>query len=197
MIYAEINGQRIENLKYDAVVADSINYLTLKLKFNKEWSGYAPTAVFYHTDADKGLNVVIHDDMQCDINEFILIVPFEVIKVPGFKFSVYGTNGESRITTDEAFVFVKESGMRETTMPDDPTLTEYEQILAIATSAKDIAQAVQNDANSGKFIGEKGDKGDKGDKGSDGKDYVLTDLDKSEIANIVVEILPDGDEVSY
>ena len=34
--------------------------------------------------------------------------------------------------------------------------------------------------------GEKGDKGDKGDRGTDGKNYILTDADKTEIANIVI-----------
>lgn len=55
------------------------------------------------------------------------------------------------------------------------------------------------------FDGEKGDKGDKGDpftyedftpeqlealKGEDGNDYILTDADKTEIAEIVVALLP-------
>ena len=34
--------------------------------------------------------------------------------------------------------------------------------------------------------GKKGDKGDTGATGSDGNDYVLTDTDKTEIANIVI-----------
>lgn len=48
--------------------------------------------------------------------------------------------------------------------------------------------------------GEKGEKGDTGEKGADGKDgepYVLTDDDKTEIASKVLELLPNGDEVSY
>lgn len=39
--------------------------------------------------------------------------------------------------------------------------------------------------------GEKGDKGDKGDP------YTLTEADKLEIANTVLSLIPDGDEVSY
>ena len=37
------------------------------------------------------------------------------------------------------------------------------------------------------FDGAKGDKGDKGDKGESGEDYVLTDEDKVEIADIVTQ----------
>ena len=39
--------------------------------------------------------------------------------------------------------------------------------------------------------------GEKGDPGAPGKDYVLTEADKSEIANLVLASIPIGDEVSY
>ena len=45
--------------------------------------------------------------------------------------------------------------------------------------------------------GEPGPKGDPGTPGKDGKDYVLTEADKSEIANLVLASIPIGDEVSY
>ena len=44
-------------------------------------------------------------------------------------------------------------------------------------------------ANVGAVVGAKGEKGDKGDTGAtgaDGQDYILTDTDKTEIANIVI-----------
>jgi hypothetical protein len=44
-------------------------------------------------------------------------------------------------------------------------------------------------------------KGNDGKDGKDGKDYVLTDADKQEIAQIAAEIvassIPSGDEVDY
>ena len=54
--------------------------------------------------------------------------------------------------------------------------------------------------------GAKGDKGEQGiqgiqgvqgEKGADGNDYVLTETDKTDIANLVIGLLPNGDEVSY
>lgn len=45
--------------------------------------------------------------------------------------------------------------------------------------------------------GEKGEQGIKGEKGADGNDYILTDTDKTDIANLVLGLLPNGDEVSY
>lgn len=43
----------------------------------------------------------------------------------------------------------------------------------------------------------KGDKGNKGDKGDPGQDYVLTDQDKSDIADIVLGELPTTQGVQY
>ncbi len=45
--------------------------------------------------------------------------------------------------------------------------------------------------------GKDGEKGEKGDKGDKGDSYTLTDTDKLEIANTVLSLIPDGDEVSY
>lgn len=45
--------------------------------------------------------------------------------------------------------------------------------------------------------GPQGPAGEKGDTGAPGKDYVLTEADKSEIANLVLASIPIGDEVSY
>lgn len=46
-------------------------------------------------------------------------------------------------------------------------------------------------------IGPQGPVGPIGDPGAPGKDYVLTEADKSEIANLVLASIPIGDEVSY
>lgn len=45
--------------------------------------------------------------------------------------------------------------------------------------------------------GETGPKGEQGPAGEKGTDYVLTETDKDDIANLVLQALPDGDEVSY
>lgn len=45
--------------------------------------------------------------------------------------------------------------------------------------------------------GPQGPVGDPGAPGENGKDYVLTEADKSEIANLVLASIPIGDEVSY
>ena len=50
------------------------------------------------------------------------------------------------------------------------------------------------EVNAGHVVGAKGDKGDKGDTGND---YVLTSQDKTDIANIVLQLLPTTQGVLY
>lgn len=45
--------------------------------------------------------------------------------------------------------------------------------------------------------GEKGDKGDPGANGQPGSDYVLTDTDKTEIAQLALTLIPASEEVSF
>ena len=53
------------------------------------------------------------------------------------------------------------------------------------------------EVNAGHVVGAAGAKGDKGDKGDTGNDYVLTDQDKADIANIVLQELPTTQGVLY
>lgn len=73
--------------------------------------------------------------------------------------------------------------------PDDYIYTETE----VFTVEKAVEKAIEEAIESGDFKGEKGDKGEDGKDGkdgADGKDYVLTDTDKTEIANEVLSSLP-------
>lgn len=78
-----------------------------------------------------------------------------------------------------------------------------EEAIIAANETRNVKNGILLLAQNGDFNGAKGDKGDKGDNGKDGvdgkdgKDYVLTEADKTEIANIVLDIMPSGDEVSY
>ena len=164
MIYSEIKGQKIITHQ-DTVVADSINFLAMKFDFGEEWKGYSKTAVFYLPEKSISVYIVLDDLTDSCVGDEMYLVPFEVISTPGFYVSVFGVKEDSRITTDESFVEVIKSGFRDAQLPKNPTLSEYEQILQISTSAKEIAQSVRVDADNGVFIGPKGDKGDKGERG--------------------------------
>jgi hypothetical protein len=47
------------------------------------------------------------------------------------------------------------------------------------------------------IIGPQGEPGPAGKDGADGKDYVLTDADKSEIAQLAIELMPVAEEGAY
>ena len=46
-------------------------------------------------------------------------------------------------------------------------------------------------------IGPQGPQGEQGPAGQNGADYILTDTDKNNIAQLVITLLPDGEGVSY
>lgn len=71
---------------------------------------------------------------------------------------------------------------------------------------KDGAKGEKGDKGDKGDTGEKGDKGDTGEQGIqgepgkdgvDGSDYILTDADKSEIAELVLSTFPVAEEVSF
>ena len=50
-------------------------------------------------------------------------------------------------------------------------------------------------AGMGAIKGDKGEKGDPGPKGDPGDDYILTNPDKEDIANIVLDELPHAEDL--
>ena len=211
MIYAKVKGQHLETF-YDLIYSDSINFLSVKFELSREWNGYNLTALFKNS-AGETISVILSEDTGFFIGDNTFLIPYEVITAPSFSMSLIGNKENSRITTNAVSIKVKKSGYGEGTKPATPSLSEYEQLLSICDSAKNISQSVRDDADNGVFKGEKGDKGDKGDTGAKGEKgdtgmqgpkgetgakgdtYQLTDSDKTDIANIVLDIMPDGDEV--
>lgn len=154
------DGGRI--VTYGTAVADSVLFEKIHFNFPAEWDGFAKTAVF--TNGETKISVVLNENGKLCTGENECCIPHEVIKAPAFTVSVFGVSGDKRATTQIAQVSVKPSGYGEGATPAEPTPTEYEQLVAIADSAEQLAQSVRSDADSGAF---KGDKGDKGDPGKD------------------------------
>lgn len=164
MIFAKINGQSIR-IRYDEVVSDSVEYLKVKFEYSDDWTGYTKTAVFTNEALDKSVAVVMEEGSPLYIAENTCLVPYEVIKAPEFRVSVFGIKGESLITASAGYVEVVASGYCEGDEPSAPTESEYQQIINIMSDTQSIAQSVREDADSDAFKGEKGDKGDTGDSG--------------------------------
>lgn len=158
------DGGRI--VTYGTAVADSVLFEKIHFNFPAEWDGFAKTAVF--TNGETKISVVLNENGKLCTGENECCIPHEVIKAPAFTVSVFGVSGDKRATTQIAQVSVKPSGYGEGATPAEPTPTEYEQMVAIANSAEQLAQSVRSDADSGAFKGDKGEQGNKGDKGDTG-----------------------------
>lgn len=158
------DGGRI--VTYGTAVADSVLFEKIHFNFPAEWDGFAKTAIF--TNGETKISVVLNENGKLCTGENECCIPHEVIKAPAFTVSVFGVSGDKRATTQIAQVSVKPSGYGEGATPAEPTPTEYEQLVAIANSAEQLAQSVRSDADSGAFKGDKGEQGNKGDKGDTG-----------------------------
>ena len=143
----QVEKQQIYRTDQAHPVADSKNYLTASFSFSEEWTG-TKTAIF---TGDKPYTL--------QLTENACVVPWEVIKAPGFWVSVYCGD---RVTANRAQVYVEESGYQTGETPEPPTPDVYTQLLEAVEGAEEVAQSVRADADAGKFNGEKGEKGDPG-----------------------------------
>ena len=166
-IHVAYAGRDIQHCEYSVLTARSVETVTAYFDFDAEWDGYTKTAVFASGDTKR---VLLDRSNQC-------IVPWEVLTQPGMlQIGVVGTDGDKILPSVKALVCVNEGIYTDGTIPSEPTPTEYAQLISLSEDTKAIAQSVRDDADAGKFDGDKGDKGDPGDS------YTLTDADKAEIA---------------
>ena len=155
-----------EVIAYGSTVTDSARFEIIHFNFPDSWNGYTKKAVFKNGDIT--VNVFLNADETICTGEDECLVPNEVIKDPQFTVSVLGVMGESRATSAEAVIKVTASGYTEGYFPENPTPTEYEQLINLVTDTKQIAESVRDDADNGVFKGDKGDTGPQGEKGDKG-----------------------------
>ena len=190
MLYITFNvyKQKIKRTDTQHIVADSRNYLHAAFTFSDDdWTGIK-TAVFKNGDVVK--HAVLDDNNEC-------LVPWEVIKSGILHVSVFCGD---LITADTATVYINDSGYEDGGIPEDPSPTVYEQIIAMLNEIETggipddkIAEVVEKyltehpvetnteedvqrivteyvEAHKEELKGDKGDKGDTGAPGADGKD---------------------------
>lgn len=147
-------------LQRETVTSGAVNVFLVQFSFNSAWDGLDKTAVF-RAGNDK-ISVVLDDSNQCQI-------PWEVLENPrrGLDVGVYGTkNGTIVLPTIWANIGTIQEGVTTGENEQPPTPDVYSQILDVANEAKEIAQSVRNDADSGKFDGEPGPRGEPGPPGA-------------------------------
>ena len=151
MISAEVLQNNVLLIK-DNVVSDSVKFETVVFKFPPSWNGFTKTAVF--KKGDTVVNIVLDPNNELCIGENGCYIPFEVIAVPEFTVSVFGISGDSVATATPATVKVIKSGYAEGSAPEDPTQSEYQQLINLSNETKQIAQSVRDDADNGLFKGD-------------------------------------------
>ena len=171
MLKANISPSGEINIESN-VVSDSVNFDIIKFCFPQSWEGLTKTAVF--SNGVKTINIILDNTNEC-------YIPHEVIKEPEFTVSVFGVQDDVRATTVRGAVKVLQSGYELGDEPNDPTPTEYEQIIAIVNETKQIAQSVRDDADSGALKGEKGDTGPQGEKG---EPFEYSDFTTEQLENL-------------
>ncbi len=139
-------------------VSHGVLFEEVEFSFPETWSDYVKTAVFSTPD-DTVVSVILEDGNRLFTQENRCHIPHEVLNPEGFYLSVFGTKDTSRATTTRVFVNVFKSGYAVGDVPQEPTPSQYEQLVAIAAHSESVASSVRQDADNGVFNGEKGDTG--------------------------------------
>lgn len=174
MISVEVHSNNVLTVRdefFANAVSDSIKHETVKFLFSDNWDNYQKTAVFT-ADGVEPVCVVLDNENALCVSENECYIPFEVLESDGFNLSVFGIKGDSRATSTTVRIEVFESGYVQGEAPKEPTPDQYSQLIDAFENARQTAESVRKDAESGLFQGEKGEKGDKGDTGEKGADGV-------------------------
>ena len=172
MINAVVKGQSLK-INHPKVVADTVAYLEMEVAFKTEdWDGLIKYVHFSLGDEHYAFELVdnkITKDKHLNLPEG----EWEVY-IHGYVYS--DEKVKQKITTEPVILFVYSTGSSDGEPFPELSGSVGEQTIAKANDAKKIADSVRKDADEGKFNGR---------DGADGKDYVLTEDDIKEIAELL------------
>ena len=123
----------------------------ISFTFSPDWDGLLKTAVFI---AGKESRDVVLTEDTCNIPPEVLVFPGEHLRV-----GVFGETSNKMlvIPTIYASAGTIRPGASPSGMPSTPPTPSWpEQVQAIATRAKEVADSVRSDADAGKFKGDTG-----------------------------------------
>lgn len=127
MLTATVRGQQLQ-LRTPLIVADSINYITARFAFDKDWDGRSITAFFVQK------NTVITALVQ---NNEITAEQGINLTAGIWELKLTGVKGNSRITAGPARITVLPFGTIDGDLPDI-SLTQYEQLLGMIGNLEDL-----------------------------------------------------------
>lgn len=150
--------------KTELTVEKCVNYDRVAFTFDESWADLVRTATFWRgSKAADVYQILLDDTNECDI-------PWELLQKDGYiQIGVTGIGADgSLVTTQPVAQSVARGTYRDARIPSDPTPTIYEQINRQLKSCTTRVDALYEDAQTGRFKGDKGDKGDQGSKGDKG-----------------------------
>ena len=160
----EVNVKnKIATAKEDYIIVCGNSDYIVVFTFDDEWNGHeVKTARFgFPQDGVKKFIDVVFTDNACAMPVLSNVNTVEI--------GVYA--GDLRTTTP-CLLSCKKSILCEGGAPAEPEEDTYNQIVGLCNEAVTAARAVEEAAEAGEF---------------DGKDYILTEADKKEIADLVAQ----------
>lgn len=143
MIYAfDINKLDVvcKNAKI-IILTDSVKYHTAKFKFSEDWDNFSKTAYFINKSNDKD-EKDISVPMFLGENETVCLIPWEVLTREGqLIVSIQGVQDDTEIWTKmNRPIVLQKSDKDSNTMPQEPTIPIYNQLLNKLDSKGDSIQ---------------------------------------------------------
>lgn len=143
MIYAfDINKLDVvcKNVKR-IILTDSVKYHTAKFKFSEDWEHFSKTVYFINKSNDKD-EKDISVPMFLGENETVCLIPWEVLTREGqLVVSIQGVQDDTEIWTKmNRPIILEKSDKDSDTMPQEPTIPIYNQLLNKLDSKGDSIQ---------------------------------------------------------
>ena len=158
--------------KTELTVEKCVNYDRVAFTFDESWADLVRTATFWRgSKAADVYQILLDDTNECDI-------PWELLQKDGYiQIGVTGIGADgSLVTTQPIAQSVARGTYRDARIPSDPTPTIYEQINQQLKSCTTRVDTLYEEAQTGRF------KGDKGDKGDPGKPFTYEDFTPEQLA---------------
>lgn len=128
-----------QSLTFDVeplIASGDVNEDIINFIFDSSWDGLVKTAVFYKTENEAYQILLVNNSG---------IIPKEVLAESGeLFFGVFGVAGNVVKTSEMRSYTVVQGALTTGTIPPDPTLDIYQQVLSYLAQAVQISQEVQN-----------------------------------------------------
>lgn len=181
-----VNGVRINLVEDEVLVSGSVKIFSVSFTFDESWDEYTTKLAVFKCKSCEKEQIIVNG--ECEI-------PWESLRACGpLQIGVYGKTAEKvrpTIWAAEKMVF---PGTEPGETPAEPSPDKWQQLLKLF---EDIATGVSPHIgeNGNWYLGDE-DTGVQA-QGEPGSPYVLTETDKAEMVQAVLDALPNGDEVSY